>query len=146
MNKTVRDDSQIIAERIRLARKSAGITQAQVAETLRLHRVSVTGIEAGQRKLFATYLLPLANMFGVSVSWIVGETDPETSLAEDRVNLAARGLVNFSDEDLDRLWWVIRAMRHVGKDGIIPPQGKKVERGEFVGTDSTCCSQSLQHT
>ena len=143
MNKTVRDDSQIIAERIRLARKSAGITQEQVAGTLKLHRVSVTGIEAGRRKLFATYLLPLANMFGVSVSWIVGETDPETSLAEDRVNLAARGLATFSDEDLDRLWWVIRGMRHVE---ISPPQGKKVEGGEFVGTDSTCGSQSLQHT
>ena len=145
MNETVRD-SRIIAERMRLARESAGITQTQVANTLGLHRVSVTEIEAGRRKLFATYLLPLANMFGVSVSWIVGETDPETSLVEDRVNLAARGLATFSDEDLDRLWWVIRAMRHVGKDGISPPQGKKVEGREVVGTDSTCGSQSLQHT
>lgn len=144
MNKTM-GDSRIIAERMRLARESAGITQAQVANALGLHRVSVTEIEAGRRKLFAPYLLPLANMFGVSVSWIVGETESESALAEVRVKLAARGLAAFSDEDLERLLSVIRTLRHVSNDGLNPPQGNKVEKGEVVGTDGTCGSQSLQH-
>ena len=145
MNKTMRD-SRIIAERMRLAREFAGLTQAQVANTLGLHRVSVTEIEAGRRKLSAPYLLPLAKMFGVSVSWIVGETDQKSTSAEVRVKLAARGLAAFSEEDLERLLWVIRALRHVNEDGLNPSQGKKVEKGEVVGADSTRGRQSLQHT
>ena len=59
----------------------------------------------------AEELTTLAEMYGVSSNWILGEDDEDSSLAADRVKLAARELGKLREEDLDRVLQLIQALR-----------------------------------
>ena len=100
-----------IASRLRLSRGMAGLTQGQVAKSLDWHRPTVSEIEAGRRRVSAEELAALAEMYGVNVPWIVGEDDEDSSLAADRVKLAARELSKLQEEDLDRVLQLVQALR-----------------------------------
>ena len=47
----------------------------------------------------------------MNVPWIVGEEDEDSSLAADRVKLAARELGKLREEDLDRVLRLVQALR-----------------------------------
>ena len=95
----------------------AGLSQGQVARMLGLHRPSVSEIEAGNRRVTAEELTRMAEMFDVSVSWLVGEA-PDTIAPDDpRLQLAARELGKLKPADLDRLMTLLAAMRHPDEDG-----------------------------
>jgi transcriptional regulator with XRE-family HTH domain len=101
----------IIADRIREARKMAGLSQGQVAKLMNLHRPSISEIEAGNRKVSADELTQLAEFLDVSVAWLVGDA-PETVETDDpRIQLAARELKKLKPEDLDRLMRLLASMR-----------------------------------
>ena len=100
-----------IASRLRLSRETAGLTQGQVAKSLDWHRPTVSEIEAGRRRVSAEELTTLAEMYGVNVPWILGEKDEDSSLATDRVKLAARELGKLREEDLDRVLQLVQALR-----------------------------------
>lgn len=101
----------LIAERIREARKSAGLSQGQVAKLMGLHRPSISEIEAGNRRVSADELSKLADLLDVSVAWLVGDA-PETVETDDpRIQLAARELKKLKPEDLDRLLRLLASMR-----------------------------------
>ncbi len=101
-----------IPERLREARKLAGLSQGQVAKMLGLHRPSVSEIEAGNRRISADELARLAEIYDVSVAWLVGEA-PETMDAQDpRLELAARELSKLKPDDLERLLKLLAAMRN----------------------------------
>ena len=107
-----------IALRIREARKMAGLSQAQVAKRLGIHRPSVTEIEAGNRRVSAEELAQMAEMFDVRVAWLVGDA-PETLESNDpRVQLAARELNRLKPDDLDRLLKLLAAIRSEPSDKI----------------------------
>lgn len=99
-----------IAQRLRLAREMAGLSQGQVAKKLGLHRPTITEIEAGRRKVSADELSSLAAIYGVGVSWLV-EEQAESSLSKLRATLAARELGKLKPEDLDRLLKLIQALK-----------------------------------
>ena len=100
---------QGIASRLRLAREMAGLTQGQVANRLGWHRPTVSEIEAGRRRVQAEELATLADIYGVNLPWIVGESGNDT--VSDRAMLAARELDKLKAEDLDRLLELIRALK-----------------------------------
>ena len=102
---------QIIASRIREARRLAGLSQGQVATMLGLHRPSVTEIEAGNRAVTAEELAKLAAVFDVSVTWLVGEGAAYLDAHDDRLQLAARELQKLKPEDLNRLLSILASMR-----------------------------------
>ena len=102
---------KVIASRLRLSREMAGLTQSQVAKNLDWHRPTVSEIEAGRRRVSVEELTTLAEMYGVSVPWVVGEDDEDSSLAADRVKLAARELSKLRERDLDRVLQLIQALR-----------------------------------
>lgn len=106
---------QLIARRIREARKLAGLSQGQVAKMLGLHRPSVSEAEAGNRNVTAEELAKLAGIYKVSVSWLVGEGDETADPHDDRVQLAARELQKLKPADLERLLAILATMR--GKGG-----------------------------
>lgn len=111
MNGSKSTAREIIAVRIREARKMAGLSQAQVAKLLGVHRPSVTEIESGNRRVSAEELARMAELFDVSVAWLVGEA-PETVESDDpRVQLAARELGRLRPDDLDRLLKLLTAIR-----------------------------------
>jgi transcriptional regulator with XRE-family HTH domain len=101
----------LIAERLKEARKLAGLSQGHVAKMLGLHRPSVSEIEAGNRRVSADELSRLAGIYDVNVAWLLGET-PDTLDAQDpRLELAARELTKLKPDDLDRLLKLLAAMR-----------------------------------
>ena len=72
----------IIGERVRLARERAKplITQADLAarlqvEGLRLERVTISKIETGYREVTDVEALAIAKALGVTVSWLLGESE-----------------------------------------------------------------------
>lgn len=102
---------QQIAERLKEARRLAGISQGHVAKMLGLHRPSVSEMEAGNRRTSADELARLAQIYDVSVVWLLGEA-PEMIDAEDpRLELAARELAKLKTEDLERLLKLLAAIR-----------------------------------
>ncbi len=100
-----------IAERIREARKSAGLSQGQVAKLMNLHRPTISEIEAGNRRVSAEELSALATMFDVSVAWLVGQAHETVETDDPRIQLAARELRKLKPEDLDRLMRLLASMR-----------------------------------
>jgi transcriptional regulator with XRE-family HTH domain len=72
----------IIGERVRLARKRAKppITQNDLAARLqvqgsRLERVTISKIETGYREVTDMEAMAIAKALGVTVSWLIGETE-----------------------------------------------------------------------
>ncbi len=105
------DKRQIIASRIREARRLAGLSQGQVAKMLGLQRPSVTEIEAGNRAVAAEELAKLAEIFDVSVAWLLGQGAVRLDVHDDRLQLAARELQKLKPKDLDRLLSILASMR-----------------------------------
>ncbi|MBR2537120.1 MAG: helix-turn-helix transcriptional regulator [Hyphomicrobium sp.] len=101
----------LIAERIREARKSAGLSQGQIAKLMGLHRPSVSEIEAGNRRVSADELTTLAGLLDVTVSWLVGDAPETVETNDPRIQLAARELNKLKPEDLDRLLRLLASMR-----------------------------------
>lgn len=105
------DNRSVIASRLREARKLAGLSQGQVAKLLGLHRPSVSEIEAGNRRVTADELPRLAELYDVSVAWILGEVPDSLKASDPRLQLAARELSKLKPEDLERLLKLLAAMR-----------------------------------
>jgi transcriptional regulator with XRE-family HTH domain len=103
-----------IAARLRMARELAGLSQAQVAKMLGLHRPSVSEAEAGRRRVTAEELVRMADMYGVDIAWLAGAEDDGSSPEAARVGLAARELSKLKPEDLGRLLQLLQAMRKGG--------------------------------
>lgn len=94
-----------------MARKAAGLSQAQAAKLMDMHRPTVSEIEAGRRRLAADELPKFAETYGIGVTWLLGEHDDGTDDVSDRVKLAARQLSGLKDEDLDKLMRLLQSMR-----------------------------------
>jgi transcriptional regulator with XRE-family HTH domain len=105
----------IIAARLREARKMAGLSQAQVAKMLGLHRPSISEAEAGNRKVSADEIAKLAEIYDVSVSWLLGENVDKLDIHDDKIQLAARELRKLKPDDLDRLLTILASMRRGGE-------------------------------
>ncbi|MGC4405773.1 helix-turn-helix domain-containing protein [Methyloversatilis sp. MC4-4] len=110
---TDRPDTQrsAIAERLREARKAAGLSQGQVAKLLQMHRPTVSEIEAGNRRVSAEELVRFAETYDVTVSWLLGETAEQLEMNDPRLQLAARELSKLKSDDLDRLLRLLASMR-----------------------------------
>jgi transcriptional regulator with XRE-family HTH domain len=102
---------KLIASRLRLAREMAGLTQGQAAKLLGIHRPTLSEMEAGRRKVAAEEVSNLAKMYGVGVSWLVGEESEGADSRQDRIELAAREMGKLKREDLDRLLGLLKALR-----------------------------------
>jgi transcriptional regulator with XRE-family HTH domain len=100
-----------IGDRLRLAREMAGLSQAQVAKMLDLHRPSISEMEAGRRKISSDELITISQIYNVSVSWLTRAQEEETGKFQDRVELAARELSKLKPEDLDRVLQLLSALR-----------------------------------
>ncbi len=104
--------------RLRLAREQAGLSQAQVAKMLNLHRPSISEAEAGRRKVSTEELVELARIYGVSVSWLAGAETEGANLVQDRIEFAARELAKLKQEDLDRLLELLSALKTQGDANV----------------------------
>ena len=106
-----------VASRLREARKMAGLSQGQVAKLLDMHRPTITDIEAGNRRVTAEELTRFAELYDVTVSWLLAETADQLTTDDPRLQLAARELSKLKPDDLDRLLRLLASMRNSDNDG-----------------------------
>ena len=99
-----------VAERLRLAREQAGLSQGQVARLLGKHRPTISEIEAGRRRVSAEEIGMFADIYEVSATWLLGRESDSAEL-DDRVQLAARELAKLRPDDLDRVLTLLGTMR-----------------------------------
>jgi transcriptional regulator with XRE-family HTH domain len=105
------DQRQAMALRLREARRLSGLSQGQVAQQMKLHRPSITEVESGKRRVSAEELKRFAELYDVSISYLVGEAPETLDLDDPRIRLAARELKKLPPESLDRLLQVLAALR-----------------------------------
>ncbi len=97
------DIREIIASRISIARKRAGLSQAQVATELNIPRPSVSEMEAGRRRVSAEELVSFADLYQVDLDWLAGRGVSESNKMRDTLQLAARDVANLKSEDLEKV-------------------------------------------
>lgn len=103
-----------IGSRLRMARELAGLSQAQVAKMLSLHRPSISEIEAGRRKVSAEELTKLADIYDVDISFLTGtESRKESEVAK----LAAREFEKLKPADCERMMYLLRTLRSNRRKG-----------------------------
>lgn len=71
--------------RLRALRKAAKLTQQQVADTLRIHRTSYTKYETDGVTPDQQGLIALAELFGVTVDYLVGREEEDHGRAHTHV-------------------------------------------------------------
>jgi len=84
---------------------------------MKLHRPTVTEIEAGRRRVSADELKEFARHYRTSVGWLTGEEAEIVDPRDDRIRLAARELGKLSPDDLDRVLRVLATVRGRGTSG-----------------------------
>jgi len=94
---------ELIAFRLREARRLAGLSQSQAAELLKLHRPAISEMEAGRRKVTAEEIIVLAELYQVDSAWLLGEGESHLDINDSRLKLAARELQKLKSDDLQRL-------------------------------------------
>ena len=102
---------EAVAGRLRTARELAGLSQAQVAHQLGVHRPTVTEIEAGRRRVAAEELAQLAELYEVDVNWLLGFVADGNDSMVDRVQLAAREIGKLKPDDFDRVMDLLGKLR-----------------------------------
>ena len=102
-----RSDLPGLGEKLRLAREDAGLSQAQAAKLLGLHRPAVSEIEAGRRKVSAGELKDFAALYHVSSAWLLGEP----LQVNEQLKVAARNLQSLKAKDLETVMRVIDSFR-----------------------------------
>ena len=100
-----------VSSRLKEARTLAGLSQAQAAQRMHMHRPTVSEIEAGRRNVSAEELQQFADLYGVGVTWLLGEAAAERDQDDASLLLAARELSKIKEDDLDRLLRVIKIVR-----------------------------------
>lgn len=97
-----------IAERLRAAREQAGLSQGQVAKIMDYQRPTISEIEAGRRKTSAEEIARFAEIYDVSIDWLI---QAKAAVADPKVELAARELSKLKDDDLDRVLKLLRTLK-----------------------------------
>ena len=104
------NERNIVASRLRTTREMAGLSQAQVAKILGLHRPSFSEMEAGRRKVSVDELTKLAKIYSVDMEWLAGST-PDAKNGDERIRFAARQLAKLKSDDLDKVLNLLHALR-----------------------------------
>jgi transcriptional regulator with XRE-family HTH domain len=115
-NEEMGDEERIeIATRIRQARELSGLSQGQVAKRLDMHRPTISELEAGRRRVTAEELNKLAELFRVSVEWLLRGDSRTSSGEEDEILVAARQMSRWKDADLKRFNELLQLLRKSGR-------------------------------
>lgn len=72
-----------IGNRMRIARQSKDLKQLAISERLNMSQANYSNIESGNQEIYISQLLEIANVLGVSASWLLGEDSiPDLTDAE----------------------------------------------------------------
>ena len=119
----------LVANRLREARRLAGLSQGQVAKLMGAHRPTISEIEAANRRVTAQELQRFSELYEVSTAWILGEGANSPDLHDARVQLAARELGKLKPDDLERLLTLLTSMR-IRDAEAENPGGTQIDRDD----------------
>ncbi len=108
---TTENAKKEIADRLRLAREQAGLSQGQVARILGLHRPTISQIEAAQRALKAEEVQQFAKLYDVKEAWLLHGESVLPGKQDPRIELAARELSKLKKKDLDSILQLMQILR-----------------------------------
>lgn len=94
---------RIISSRLAIARQNSGLSQAQVANQIKLPRPSITEIEAGRRRVSVEEMVQFAELYQVDLNWLSGQDADQADPVRDKLQLAARNVANLKSEDLEKV-------------------------------------------
>jgi transcriptional regulator with XRE-family HTH domain len=109
-SRNIMTDREKIAERLKEARVSAGLSQEVVAKILQLQRPAVSDIESGKRKVSAEEIIQFAKLYRVSTSWLLLKDDELDLQMNAQLTVAARELSKMSDDDRKKLLDVLKIL------------------------------------
>jgi transcriptional regulator with XRE-family HTH domain len=101
-----------IHERLRLAREQAGLSQGQVAKLIDYHRPTISEMEAGRRRVTSEEVGKFAELYDVSVSWLLNESEEHNPVVE----LAARELSKLRSDDLEKILRLLKSLKRKGTE------------------------------
>jgi transcriptional regulator with XRE-family HTH domain len=104
-NKSEREE---IAERLKQARISAGLSQENAAKILDMPRPAISEIESGKRKVSAEEIIKFSKVYKVSTSWLLLKEN-ETEINE-QMKIAARELSKMSEANRKKLLDILKIL------------------------------------
>lgn len=107
-------DDELVGGRLREARETLGLTQADVAGALGIPRTSVLAMEAGRRKVSGLELRRLARVYRRPIEWLLGEETPEVD-ADDALFHATAAL---SPDDKEQVLRFAQFLASAGAPGL----------------------------
>lgn len=93
------NEHRVVGARIREARLSIGLTQAEVADALGLSRPTLAAVEKGTRKITGLELRRLARLYQRDVAWLLGEEQADAAAGSALHRATAR----LSDMDKEQV-------------------------------------------
>ncbi len=114
----------MFGERLRALRKQAHLTQEAVAKTLRIHRTTYNRYEAGSVAPDQQGLVQLAEMFGVTVDYLLGcervvdglsDSDSEMVRLNAQEKLLVQIFRQLTDEERQELHQRIQQEYHLSR-------------------------------
>lgn len=109
MNKE--DLKKEIAERLKVARELSGLSQLQASKVLGMSRPTISEIEAGRRNVTSQELIHFSETYDVDSSWLLGKENISNNFAESKLKIAARELSKMSNDDVDKLFKILSAIK-----------------------------------
>lgn len=109
-NKNQMSDREKIAERLKEARISAGLSQESAAKILQLQRPAVSEIEAGKRKVSAEEIIRFAKLYRVSTSYLLLKDEEQEFEMNDQFKVAARELSKMNEIDRQKLLDILKIL------------------------------------
>lgn len=102
-NKNGKNEQAEVAQRLRSARETLGLTQEDVASALGIPRTSVISMEAGKRNVTALELRRLARLYRREVSWLLGEGPESIDEASAENSALFRATAQLSTDDKEQV-------------------------------------------
>jgi transcriptional regulator with XRE-family HTH domain len=99
------DEHKVLGARLREARETLGLVQADTAGALDIPRTSVAAMEAGTRKVTGLELRRLARLYRRPVGWLLGEDDavPAAAAASGGRDVLFRATEPLSEQDREQV-------------------------------------------
>lgn len=93
------NEHRVVGARLREARLSIGLTQADVADALGLSRPTLAAVEKGTRKITGLELRRLARLYQRDVAWLLGEEEADVATR----SALHRATAKLSDADKEQV-------------------------------------------
>ena len=95
------DAAELMALRLKEARKYLGLSQEYVAQQLDIPRTAISLIESNKRKVGSDELFHLSKIYQRPLTYFTGEDSSKE--AEEQISLLARSYQELSEEDQSEL-------------------------------------------